>query len=254
MRRLLFFGLSCLALGSLNACSAPEPAPRLGGASATPAARELSVVWVGEREAEGPLLVLLHGYGAPGGDLVPLAHELRASVGDSLRVALPAAPLDLGRGRAWWNITDGPRPADRSDERPEGMADARRDLDALLARWRADGLSVPERTTLAGFSQGGMLAMEVGLNARHRLAGIASLSGGPVGADTWVARASRAPPIFLSHGRRDPLLAFEAAERLHTRFENAGAQTTWVPFDGPHTIPPEVVERLGGFLRRIAAE
>ncbi len=255
MRRWLAAASLCL----LCACSAPEPVPRLSPSAANRAgagrggasdARDLTVVWVGDREASGPLLVLLHGYGAPGDDLVPFARSLRRRTDPSLRVALPGAPIAMGRGRAWWHIDDGPRPADRSAERPDGIAAAGAHLDRLLSRWRSEGLSVPGRTVIAGFSQGGMLAMEVGLRSEPRLAGVASLSGGALDADAWVSRAAGAPPVFASHGRADPLLSFSAAERLTRRLERGGAEVTWLPFDGGHTIPPVVESGLVAFLAR----
>lgn len=230
-------------LALLAACSAPEPA-RLTGTARTP--RELTVAWIGEPAGEGPVLVLLHGYGAPGDDLAPLGEDLRARV-PGLSVALVAAPIDLGGGRAWWEISLDRRPADRSADHPAGMDEARADLEATLARLGLD----PARTALAGFSQGGMLATELGLRARPRYAAVASLSGGAVDADAWVARAADAPPLFLAHGRRDPLLSYDAASRLHDRLAAAGARITWVPFDGGHAIPDLVVERLAAFLREI---
>jgi len=234
-----------VALALLACDGGSAQAPRLEGRSEASAARELTVRWVGDARGDGPVLVLLHGWGAPGDDLVGLGRQLRTQTGGTLRVAVPEAPLerDHGGGRAWWQIdASGPRPSDRWDERPDGLAAARRDVQALLRSIDAD----PERTTIAGFSQGGMLAMDVGLRS-DRVGAIVSLSGGPLDADAWLARAE-GKRIFLSHGRRDPLLAFGAAERLRRQLAQRGADVTWVPFDGPHAIPPVVVRRLVAFL------
>lgn len=234
------------------ACSAPPPHRLEPAARPEPAPPpELSVRWVGDADdATLPLLVLMHGYGAPGDDLVPLGESLRASLGGELRVALPAALLDLGHGRAWWHIVDGPRPADRSDERPAGLDEARDAVTSWLDAQVAAGTLEPSRTVIAGFSQGGMLATEVGMAWEHRAGGIVSLSGGPLDSGRWIARAARAPPLLLSHGRSDPLLSFAAAERLRAQLTGAGATVTWVPFEGFHEIPPRVVSALVEFLRR----
>lgn len=228
------------------ACSTPA-APR----TEPPARPELTVRWVGNADDDAlPLLVLLHGYGAPGDDLVPLGESLRESLDGQLRVVLPVAPIDLGNGRAWWHIADGPRPADRSADHPDGLDEARDDVMRWLDARVAAGTLDPSRTFIAGFSQGGMLATEVGMAWERRAAGIVSLSGGPLDSHRWIARAARAPPILLSHGRFDPLLSFTAAERFSARLTGAGATVTWVPFEGSHEIPPRVIAALVEFLRR----
>jgi len=245
LRGVAVLALSCL----LAACSTQESGARIGRTERATDARELAVTWVGDRDGDGPLLLLMHGYGAPANDLVPLARSLRERVGPSLRIALPGAPIDLGRGRAWWLPSPGPRPADRSRERPDGIEAATRDIVRLLTRWSGEGRSIPERTVIAGFSQGGMLAMEVGLHSDPPLAGIGNLSGGSLDEDAWMLRAPSAPPIFWSHGRRDRVLDYGAAARLSDRFAEAGAPVTWLPFDGGHAIPPVVSSAWADFLR-----
>lgn len=241
-------GLALVLL--IAACEAPsEPAPR-ASAQTTEAPCRLHVEWVGEPASDAPLVVLLHGYGAPGDDLLGLARELAGATG--ARIALPEAPLALpGGGRAWWHLElGGARPADRGAERPPGLARARRELVAWLDAQRARGQLVPERTLLAGFSQGAMLAVDVALEWEVRPAGVGVLSGGPLDEERWVRRlGERAPPpFFVSHGRSDPLLDVRAAERLRDRVEQRGGRITFVPFDGRHTIPPEVRSAWAAFV------
>src|SRR4051794_4733929 len=116
----------------------------------------------------GPVVVLMHGFGAPGTDLVPLWREL--SVPSSVRFVFPEAPLDSGfGGRAWWHI-DMARLQSRfspdavarlTTEIPEGIDQARAALLELLAALERDFHSKPETTVIGGFSQGAMLATDV---------------------------------------------------------------------------------------------
>ncbi|MFK7989695.1 MAG: alpha/beta hydrolase [Sandaracinaceae bacterium] len=238
----------------LLACGGEPAPPRLAETVAPAPAgpvRPLEVHWVGEPTGDGPLLVLLHGYGAPGDDLVPFGESLRAQH-PGLRVALPEAPLPRPpSGRAWWPVDLArDRPADRSTETPPGMAEARRDVVAWLTSLHTSGQLDPDRTVIGGFSQGAMLSLDVALTLRFPLAGVATLSGGPVDHARWQARMQSRPParVFVSHGRSDPLLSFEAARALQEELASEGAQVRWLPFDGGHSIPAPVRAGLAAWL------
>ena len=120
----------------------------------------------------GPVVVLLHGYGAPGTDLVPLWREL--AVPHEVRFVFPEAPLELGfGGRAWWPL-DMARLQDRFSkaaverliaEVPPGIDEARAALLELLAVLERDFGALPEQTVLGGFSQGAMLATDIVLRS-----------------------------------------------------------------------------------------
>lgn len=207
----------------------------------------------GRGGGEGPVVVLLHGYGAPGDDLVGLARRL--DVDRTVRFVLPEAPLQIGgAGRAWWRIdvnrlrsgTD----RDLSDEVPAGMPAARRKVLSLVRDVERELGVPPSRVVLAGFSQGAMLALDAALHLEEPVAGVAVLSGTLVAEREWIPRmpAKEAVPVFLSHGRHDPLLPFGMAEALRDRLETGGLTVHWVPFDGGHSIPPEVTEELRRFL------
>lgn len=208
-------------------------------------------------------LVLCHGFGAPGEDLVGLGAELLASssaLAGRLRCVFPAAPLsleDLGMwgGRAWWHL-DLERLLARRDwqrlmeEVPEGLQAARGALEALLAELGAGtGLGM-ERTVLGGFSQGAMLSVDVALRSRVAPAGLCILSGALVARPEWEARAParKGLPVFQSHGQSDDILPFAGAEALRALLERGGLDVEFTPFPGPHTITSEVVERLAHFL------
>lgn len=225
----------------------------------------LDVVLVGGTDGagggDGPLVVLLHGYGAPGDDLVPLARVVGAPAGT--RWAFPAAPLALPMpymdARAWWPIDlrrfeEAQRTGvsiDRSSEVPPGMAPARERIVQLLGEL-GERLR-PSALVLGGFSQGAMLTLEVTLRTEVPLAGVALLSGTLLAQDEWVPLMPRRKGlrVFQSHGDEDPLLSPSAAARLRVLLEDAGLDVDWVPFAGGHEIPPPVVSGLRAFLGRV---
>jgi phospholipase/carboxylesterase len=213
-----------------------------------------------EGGGDGPLLMLMHGFGAPGDDLVPLWRVLDVPAGT--RFAFPEAPLALprgyGGGRAWWMI-DLERMArsmrgetiDRDDEVPEGMPEAR---DGLLGAIDAvERALAPSKLILGGFSQGAMMACEVAFSTERRVDGLVVLSGTLMARARWAAGAAKRKglPALQSHGRADPLLPFGAAERLRDLMVQAGVEVEWIEHGGGHEIPDRVVERLGALVGRI---
>jgi phospholipase/carboxylesterase len=212
-------------------------------------------------------IILCHGFGAPGDDLVGLAPELvrAAPLLSTARFYFPAAPLELGGfgfgdARAWWmiDIEAIARLQQRDEEalrefrrrEPEGLPAARRALHALVQEI-ANQTGLPfSKLVLGGFSQGAMLATDVALRLEEPPGGLVILSGTLLIEDTWRAKATgRAGlPVFQSHGRADPILSFAAAESLRDLLRAAGLTVEWVPFDGGHTIGAEAVSGLKDFL------
>jgi phospholipase/carboxylesterase len=217
----------------------------------------------GDGGGSGPVVVLLHGFGAPGEDLVGLWRQFAAPRGT--RYVFPAAPIDLGPanagGRAWWMIDLEARiRRDRLGKRdvneiPDGLDDARPLVDALLDE--ATRVLAPPAGTLVlgGFSQGAMLSLDVALRSSRPLAGLVLMSGTHIAADEWAPRLAgrRDVPVFMSHGREDPILGFAIDEGLKDTLVAAGFQVEWAPFSGGHGIPPQVVDRVGAFLGRVLA-
>ena len=213
-----------------------------------------------EGGGSGPLVVLLHGFGAPGDDLVPLFRQL--DVPRHVRFAFPEAPIDLAEalgpayagGRAWWLIDPSwlapenqGKLAERAKQIPEGLEDARTTVKAVL-----DGLgAVPARTILGGFSQGAMLTTDVALRAEQPFAGLALMSGSIVASDEWQPGFARLKgvPVMQSHGKADPLLPFATAERLRDLMKAGGADVRWVEFAGGHTISVGTLDALAKLVQ-----
>lgn len=210
----------------------------------------LDVQIVGAPTGPAPTVVILHGFGASGDDLVPLAHEIDAPPGT--RFVFPAAPIELaqwGGARAWWMIdieTLMRDTRDRSGEIPAGLVAARAQMTDLVSELGALGGPL----VLGGFSQGAMLSCDVALHGEQPLAGLVLMSGTLIARGEWEPRlvARRGLRVLQSHGREDPVLPFKAAERLRDLLRGGGLEVEWVPFSGGHGIAPVVLDRLGGFL------
>jgi len=200
----------------------------------------------------GLSVVVLHGYAMVPEDLSPLARAMRVRA----RVLLPEAPGTASpSGRAWWDVDRAARaralesgPRDLHMEHP-GRAHAARVLliaflDEIRRRWGDHPIA------LVGFSQGGMLACDTVLRESPRVAALALLSSSRIATDEWLPLVHRVRglPVFVSHGRMDPDLAFAAGERLRDMLIDAGADVTWVPFEEAHEIPLVVARRLRSFL------
>ncbi len=208
-----------------------------------------------EDERGGTAVVLLHGFGARGDDLVPLAKSL---LRPSTRCILPAAPLSLGNGgRAWWDIDAKDRPRYVTDEAAppaptalpnSGLEAARSAVTGVLRTTRER--YAPQSLFLIGFSQGAMLSVDLALTGKEPLDRVAVLSGAllvDAAAQLSAPRRVR-PAIFISHGRQDQRLPFAGGERMKIELEQHGFVVTFRPFDGGHAIPPGVVSELSLFL------
>lgn len=215
----------------------------------------------GKGGGHGPVVVLLHGFGAPGDDLVSLGPELDAPIGT--RFVFPEGPLflDVGFGRlhAWWmldvdrlarDLAAG-RPGDLSREFLRGLTEARERVVALLdelpRRLNAD----PQKIVLGGFSQGAMLSCDIALRTDRPFAGLVLLSGTLLARDEWVPLMPKRKGlrVLQSHGSADPLLPFFLAEQLRDYLTKAGLSVEWIGFRGKHEIPEAVLAKLGTFLR-----
>lgn len=216
----------------------------------------------GQGGGRGPAVILLHGFGAPGNDLVPIGDALAVPPGT--RFIFPEGPLSLsfgyGDSRAWWLIDMARLEADRaagrirdlSAEVPRGLAQAREALEQLLAELPRVLPVDYKKTVIGGFSQGAMLTCDLAMRTAYPFAGLVQLSGTLLARQEWrpaVAKRSGLP-VFQSHGTQDPILPYEMAERLRDELTQAGLTVTWHGFRGGHEIPEPVMRQLGAFLTK----
>jgi phospholipase/carboxylesterase len=199
-----------------------------------------------------PSVVLLHGYGSSAGDW--LQFESKFSLPGNTQLVYPQAPLRgpwSGRRGWWWlnlqgHVPPGEAYADYSRIHPAGIQVASR----LVREYLED---VREPIILGGFSQGAMTSAEIAFHSDQELAGLILLSGTTVDEEGWAEHFAgrRHLPIFIAHGRRDPVLPFDRMERFQARLKAFGLNVTWLPFDGDHAIPDEVVAGVNAFVRGI---
>lgn len=222
----------------------------------------------GNGGGDGPMVVLMHGFGAPGDDLVALAEHLR--VPREVRFAFPAAPLTLEMGvpaeyagRAWWLIDMLELQhavmtrdyATLTGRVPSGLTEARDHVVALLDALEKEHGAARNQLVLGGFSQGAMLATDVTLRAERPPAGLAILSGSLICRSEWLPlmKAGAGLPVLQSHGRADPVLSYEIAEELRKELSGAGLAVQFVPFNGGHGIPPAALDGLSQLVQRATA-
>jgi len=201
-------------------------------------------------------VIWMHGLGADGHDFEPIVPELRLPPRLPVRFVFPHAPLrpvTINQGhvmRAWYDIRAlaGVR---REDE--AGVRQSARQIEALVERERQHGIA-PGRIVLAGFSQGGAMALHVGLRYAERLAGIMALSCYLPLADvlaTEAAPANRDVPIFWAHGVHDPMIPLAMAELGRRQVAGLGYPIEWHQYAIPHSVSPEEIADVARWLGRV---
>lgn len=201
-------------------------------------------------------VIWLHGLGADGNDFVPIVPELALPQSMPTRFVFPHAPIrsvtiNSGmRMRAWYDIA-----AADLNSRADlvGVRQSRSQLEELIEREGARGMR-SERIVVAGFSQGGAVALYTGLRHEDRLAGIMALSTYLIAPDRLGAEsaaASRAVPIFMAHGTADPVVRFEWGERSKRMLEEASYSVEWHSYRMEHSLCLEEVHAIGTWLKRV---
>lgn len=202
-------------------------------------------------------VIWLHGLGADGHDFAPIVPQLRLAI--PVRYVFPHAPyrpVTANEGyvmRAWYDIVGFDRSA-RVDE--TGVRASADQVFALIERELARGIAA-ERILLAGFSQGGAIALHAGLRYPRRLAGIMALSTYLPLADTVsaeAAAANKAIPIFLAHGSDDGIIALPYAQTSKQRLEELGYSVEWHCYAMAHSVCDEEITDMRRYMERTLVE
>ena len=203
-------------------------------------------------------VVWLHGLGADGNDFVPIVEEMRLPEPLSVRFVFPHAPVrpvTINNGfpmRAWYDIYAADL-ANRADVL--GVRQSQAAVEALVAREKTRGVAA-KRIVVAGFSQGGAIALFAGLRHAERLAGIVALSTYlplPDSLAAEAAAANRDLPIFMAHGTMDAVVRPEWGESTRRALAAAGYKVEWHIYPMPHSVVWEEVEAIRDFLARVLA-
>jgi len=200
-------------------------------------------------------VVWLHGLGADGYDFVPLVPQLRFPKGCEPRFVFPHAPVrpvTINNGvrmRAWYDILGLSRDS-REDE--SGIRASVASIERLVREQQESGLPA-QRIVLAGFSQGGALALHTGLRHTDPLAGILCLSGWLPLAHTIgeASPANERTPILMAHGLHDPVLPIELATRSRDLLVARGYTVEWKTYAMQHQVCPQEVADISAWLCRV---
>ncbi|RJG00517.1 alpha/beta hydrolase [Noviherbaspirillum sedimenti] len=202
-------------------------------------------------------VIWMHGLGADGSDFVPIVRELDLTGCPAIRFVFPHAPLmpvTMNGGyvmRSWYDIALGEDLTKREDE--GGLRHSQQAVEQLIAREKARGIPA-SRIVLAGFSQGCAMTLQSGLRHPEPLAGLLCLSGylplaGVVAAEAHPA--NQATPVFMAHGRGDPVVPLERAEASRDLLRSFGCQVEWHEYPMQHSVCMEEIEDIGAWLKRV---
>jgi phospholipase/carboxylesterase len=213
----------------------------------------LPAVEIDPRGTPTASVIWLHGLGADGHDFEPIVPELGLPEDLRVRFVFPHAPMrpvTINGGyvmRAWYDIKslDLERMVDEED-----LELSRRQLEAWIRNERASGIA-SERIVVAGFSQGGAIALYGGLPFEERLGGIVALSCyHPLRRRISEARSgpNARLPIFMAHGTQDPIVPLPLAEATVEALREEGFDPEWRTYPMPHSVSPAEIRDLGNFL------
>ena len=208
--------------------------------------------------APGVSIIWLHGLGADGHDFESLVPELRLPAQPAVRFVFPHAPfrpVTLNAGyvmRAWYDISIGEQGFAQDGRH---IAESVSAVTGFIERETARGIPTA-RIVLGGFSQGGVIALTTGLRHPQPLAGIAALSAPIIGAEglaEQVHPVNATTPIFLAHGRQDPLVPFALGQRVRQALLARGLPVEWHEYPMPHSVCLEEVRDMSAWLSRVLA-
>lgn len=196
-------------------------------------------------------IIWLHGLGADGEDFVPVAEQMQLP--SAVRYIFPHAPMQpvtVNGGyvmRAWYDIIAMDIGAQQDEA---GIRDSQAEIEKLIAQERARGIAAAN-IYLAGFSQGGAIALHSGLRHNERLGGIIALSTYLPLSQTLPQEASAACqgiPVFMAHGTEDPIVPYQLGQSSSQKLIDMGYPLDWHEYHMPHSVCMEEIADLERWL------
>jgi phospholipase/carboxylesterase len=204
-------------------------------------------------------VIWLHGLGADGNDFAPVVHELELPETLPIRFVFPHAPMrpvTINNGyvmRAWYDVSFGDLEGGSRQADEAGVRESEAQIRALVGREVKRGVATGH-IVLAGFSQGGAIALQTGLRYADPLAGVMALSTYLPLADALPREASAANmkiPVFMAHGAYDPVVPFVMGSNSHEFLARLGYRVEWHEYPMQHSVCPEEIQDIAEWLKRI---
>jgi phospholipase/carboxylesterase len=225
----------------------------------TPPLLEAIEIETGDKPAAA--VIWMHGLGADGNDFVPIVHELDLSGAPAIRFVFPHAPMQpvsINNGyimRAWYDVKGGDLEGRSKQADEKGVRASQAAIEALIERETVRGIAA-ENIVLAGFSQGGAIALQTGLRYSKKLAGVMALSTYLPLAETLAneaSQANRGTPIFMAHGTDDAVIPFEMATRSRDVLVQHGSDVEWREYPMAHSVALEEIRDIAQWLKKVLA-
>ena len=204
-------------------------------------------------------IIWMHGLGADANDFVPVVGELGLAAAPAVRFVFPNAPMravTINNGyvmRAWYDVSFGDLEGKSRRADADGVHESEQQIGALIEREIGRGIS-SKNILLAGFSQGGAVALHTGLRCRQALAGVMALSTYLPLADMLpreAAAENKALPIFMAHGVFDPVVPLVMGAGSMTFLTGLGYAVEWRQYPMQHSVCAQEIADIGAWLRRV---
>ena len=218
---------------------------------------DLPIVIETGSQAADSCVIWLHGLGADGHDFEPIVPELRLDSDLNIRFIFPHAPMiavTINQGfvmRAWYDIRENRIEAEQDEA---GIRKSAQALEKLIEQQVASGIAA-ERIVLAGFSQGGAIALFTALRYPEQLAGVMVLSSYmPLSSSLEHEKsdANSAIPVFLVHGSDDPVIPVDLAYRTRAQLEQEGYTPQWHEYRGmAHSVSAQELLDISAWLQQV---